>query len=87
MEDLLYLIRMSDQGTPLYSFIYYLVPFNHQLTFQDDTSNNNADENDILSPPIEFNWFSGANTIRLYQEFLFLDQDKNGTQIIYTHSY
>ena len=61
-----------------------------QLTsppFLDDISNNNADENDILSPPIEFNWFSGANTIRLYQEFLFLDQDKNGTQIIYTHSY
>lgn len=84
MEDLLYLIRMSDQGSPLYLFIYYLVPFTHPLTFQDDIPNNNADENDILSPPIEFNWFSGANTIRLYQEFLFLDQDKNGTQIKYS---
>ena len=46
---------------------------------------NNLDDNDVSSPPIEFNWFSGANTIRLYQDFLLLDQDKNG--IVITKSF
>ncbi len=65
----------------------------YSFTLQDDSPTvvskttvfNNVDDDDVLSPPIEFNWFSGANTIRLYQDFLLLDQDKNG--IVITKSF
>ena len=92
MEDLLYLIRMSDQGNYSCSHKYSLLD-SPPFTVQDDSPTvvskptvfNNLDDDDVLSPPIEFNWFSGANTIRLYHEFLLLDQDKNG--IVLTKSF